>query len=202
MSGIFLAFLAFAAAGIGLRSPTTAALMLGIEDGVVCGRPSELLHAFSCGAGDEGYVVANIRLDDADAGLMVREGPGTYMSGRPIPANGIGIVVTGECSPTESDSWCQVRCGRLSLTGWSRPRYLRPRAEALYTTSGTLPPDSEVVRTGPHEDCHAVGVIPPLTRDVIEHGCQRSPLSIASYCRVTHGGISGWVPDGFLERQN
>jgi hypothetical protein len=46
MSGIFLAFLAFAAAGIGLRSPTTAASMLGIEDGSYAeGRASFYTHS-------------------------------------------------------------------------------------------------------------------------------------------------------------
>ena len=59
-------------------------------DGVVCSRPSELLQAFSCGDVDGGYVVVNIDLEDANTGLMVREGPSKQFIGRPIPPNSTG----------------------------------------------------------------------------------------------------------------
>jgi uncharacterized protein YraI len=59
-----------------------------------------------------------------------------------------------------------------------------------------------VVWSGPHESCRAIGAVPPASRDVIEHGCQKSPLDVATWCRITTAGVSGWVPDGFLERQN
>ena len=62
--------------------------------------------------------------------------------------------------------------------------------------------DGLVVWSGPHESCRAIGAVPPASRDVIEHGCQKSPLDVATWCRITTAGVSGWVPDGFLERQN
>jgi TIR domain len=205
VSSLLIVFFALAATGIGLRWPTTMASMLGIEDGVICARPSELLKAFSCGAPADGsYVIANIRLDDADFGLMVREGPNIQTIGRPVPPNGTGVAVTAPCDVEVPDAWCQVECKRLSLSGWSRARYLRPRSEALYMVSGAMPIDDDglAVRTGPHETCHQIGAIPPQARDVIQHWCQRSPLDITSWCRITYGGISGWISDGFLEHQN
>lgn len=42
----------------------------------------------------------------------------------------------------------------------------------------------------------------PSTGAAVEHWCQRSPLDVTIWCRITYGWISGWVPDGFLERQN
>jgi uncharacterized protein YraI len=103
-----------------------------------------------------------------------------------------------------TDTWCQVECKSRSLKGWSRVRYLRPKAEALYMVSGNAPADPEglVIRSGPDEGCRAIGVVPPASRDVIGHGCQKSPNDITIWCRVTYGGLSGWVPDGPLARQN
>jgi hypothetical protein len=43
---------------------------------------------------------------------------------------------------------------------------------------------------------------PLQARDAIQHSCQRSPQDATTWCRITYGGSSGWVPDGFLERQN
>jgi hypothetical protein len=147
LAALLIAFLALAASATGLRWPPMSASLLGIEDGVVCGRPGELLQAFSCGGGEGSYVVVNIRVDDADSGLMVREGPGLQSIGRPIPANATSVDV-------------------------------------------------------PHPTCHEVGTVPPQSRDVIAHGCQRSPTDVTTWCRITFGGKSGWVLDGFLERQN
>ena len=62
--------------------------------------------------------------------------------------------------------------------------------------------DGLTIRTGPHETCRQIGAIPSHARNVIEHWCQRSPLDVTTWCRITFGAISGWVPDGFLERQN
>jgi len=161
------------------------------------------LQAFSCGETDGGYVVTNIDLDDANAGLMVREGPSLQFIGRPIPANSTGVAITAACN-FATDTWCQVQCKSRSLSGWSRIRYLRPRSDALYMISANVPLDHDglVVRSGPHESCRAIAAVPPASRDVIEHGCQKSPLDVATWCRITYAGVSGWVPDGFLERQN
>ena len=126
LSLLLILFLGVVAAAIGLRWPATLASRFGIEDGVVCARSSEVFKAFSCGAPADGsYVVANIRLDDADYGLMVREEPNTQAIGRPIPPNGTGVAVTGACDPNAPDAWCQVQCKSLSLSGWSKARYLR-----------------------------------------------------------------------------
>jgi hypothetical protein len=202
-SVVLLVFFALAAAATSFRWPATTASLLGIEDGVVCSRPSELLQAFSCGETDGGYVVTNIDLDDANAGLMVREGPSLQFIGRPIPANSTGVAITAACN-FATDTWCQVQCKSRSLSGGSRIRHLRPRSDALYMISANvlLDPNGLVVRSGPHESCQVIGAVPPASRDVIEHGCQKSPLDVATWCRITYAGVSGWVPDGFLERQN
>ena len=205
LSGVLVAFFAVAATGIGLKWPKAAATLLGFEDSLTCGRPSEPVQVFSCGAPREGsYVIANIRLDDRDFGLMVREGPNIQTIGRPIPPNGIDVAVTQPCDINAPGAWCQVECKRLSLKGWARARYLRPLTDALYRMSSTVPVGEEglPIRTGPHDSCHQVGAIAPTARDVIEHWCQRSPLDITTWCRITYGRMSGWVPDGFFEHQD
>jgi hypothetical protein len=204
VSALLLVFFALAATASTVRWPPVTASLLGIEDGVVCGRPGEPLQAFTCGVGEAGYVVVNIRHDDLDAGLMVRERPEVGALGKPIPANATGVGITGTCNREVPDTWCEVQCKSKSLTGWSRARYLAPRTDTLYTLSGAVPADEGglVMRTGPHQSCHAVAVVPPEARDVIQHSCQRSPLDVTTWCRITYGGKSGWVPDGSLERQN
>lgn len=205
LTGVLIAFFALAATGIGLKWPKAAATLLGFEDSVTCGRPNEPVKVFSCGAPPEGsYVIANVRLTDADFGLMVRERPNTQAIGRPIPPNGINVAVTEPCDINGPGVWCQVECKRLSLKGWARARYLRPRSDALYKMSAAVPVGEEglPIRTGPHDTCYQVGAIAPQARDVIEHWCQRSPLDVTTWCRITYGRISGWVPDGFFERQD
>ena len=160
------------------------------------------MEAFSCGEADGGYVVTNIDLDDANAGLMVREGPSLQFIGRPIPANSTGVAITAACNFAPIPG---VRFNaRAAASAGSRIRYLRPRSDALYMISANVPLDHDglVVRSGPHESCRAIAAVPPASRDVIEHGCQKSPLDVATWCRITYAGVSGWVPDGFLERQN
>jgi hypothetical protein len=201
---LLIAFFALVATTTIAGWPTTTAALLGIDDGVVCRRPGELLEAFSCGTGEGNYVVVNIRLDDADSGLMVREAPSVQAIGRPIPANATGVGIIGPCNAETPDAWCEVQCKSKSLKGYARARYLAPRSDALYTMSGLLPGDEGnlVMRTGPHQSCHEVGAVPPAARDVIQHSCQRSPQDPTTWCRITYGNLSGWVADGFLERQN
>jgi len=203
-SALLVAFLALCGTGIGLRWPSSAVSALGLEDGVTCSRPGEELIAFACGPAEGSYVVVNIRLDDSDFGLMVREGPSLNVPGKPIPPNGTGVAITGECKPEGTDAWCPVQCRSLSLKGWSRQRYLRPRAEALYTVERINPtePKGLTIHSGPDQACRAIGVLPYQTRDVIEHWCQRSPNNLTFWCRITFANISGWILDGFLEHQN
>jgi len=78
------------------------------------------LQAFSCGEADGGYVVTNIDLDDANAGLMVREGPSLQFIGRPIPANSTGVAINAACN-FATDTWCQVQCKSRSLSGVANP---------------------------------------------------------------------------------
>jgi hypothetical protein len=204
LSALLLIFFAIAATAASFRWPPMAASMLGIEDGEICGRPGEPLQAFSCAAGDPGYVVVNIRHDDLDSGLMVRQSPEVGALGKPIPPNATGVAVTGACSSDTPDSWCEVQCRSRSLRGYARARYLAPRSDTLYTMSGVAPGDEGnlVMRTGPHQSCHEVAAVPPAARDVIQHSCQRSPQDATTWCRITYDGSSGWVPDGFLEKQN
>ena len=58
-------------------------------------------------------MVVNIRMDDADSGLMVREGPGLQSLGRPIPANATGVGITGACNttPLRLGARCNARAG-------------------------------------------------------------------------------------------
>ena len=204
VSVLLVTFFVLVATSIGLKWPSTAASILGIEDGVTCGRPSEPVKAFSCGAADGSYVVVNIRHDDGDYGLMIREAPNLNAPGRPIPPNATGVTVSGACNPEEPNSWCQVQCGSLSLKGWSRSRYLRPRDQALYTVTRTNPtqPDGLTVRSGPHQSCRSTGVLPYQSMDVVEDWCQRSPIDQTFWCRITFENVSGWILDGFLEHQN
>ena len=101
-------------------------------------------------------MVVNIRMDDADSGLMVRENPGLQSLGRPIPANATGVGITGACNTDTPEAWCEVQCKSRSLDGWSRARYLRPRSDTLYMMSATMPGDDGglVMRTGPSETRH------------------------------------------------
>jgi hypothetical protein len=204
VSALLLVFFALTATAASIRWPPMTASLLGIEDGVVCGRPGEPLSAFACATGDTGYVVVNIRHDDLDSGLMVREKPEVGGLGKPIPPNATGVAVTGDCNAGAPDTWCEVQCRSKSVRGYSRARYLASRPETLYTLSSAVPVDEGnlVMRTGPHQGCHEVGAVPPAARDVIQHSCQRSPQDATTWCRITYGDKSGWVPDGFLERQN
>ena len=199
-----VAFLALIEISVAFKWPGTTTALLGIEDGVTCGRPSELVKAFSCGATDPSYIVANIRLDDLDNGLMIREGPDMAPPGRAVHPNATGIVITDACTSEGPEGWCPVECRSLGLKGWSRRRYLRPRSEAMYTASrfNSTEPDGLVIRSGPFHACRSVGVLPYQSRDVITHYCQRSPNDQTNWCRITFNGFSGWILDGFLEHQN
>jgi hypothetical protein len=196
----FVAFLALVASGIAFRWPTPVATMLAIEDGRICGRPTERPVAYSCGPEGD-FVVTNIRLNDSDGGLVVREGPTVQSVGRGvIPPNATGVAITGGCQ----DDWCPVRCDQMNLSGWSRGRYLSPRAGTLYGVVGrnASEPLGLHIRTGPHQTCQSTGLLAYQSSDIILHWCQPSPVDGRSWCRITYEAHSGWIAGGFLERQS
>lgn len=96
-----------------------------------------------------------------------------------------------------------LQCRSLGLKGWSRARYLRLRTDSLYSVVGTNPsePQGLTMRSGPHQSCRAVGVLSYDAKDVVGHWCQRSPLDMTTWCRITFDAVSGWILDGLLERQ-
>ena len=86
----------------------------------------------------------------------------------------------------------------------AHPLFAAESGGALHGVRKCASPDPEglVMRSGPDDGCRAIGVVSPASRDVIGHGCQKGPNDITTWCRITYGGLSGWVPDGFLARQN
>jgi len=178
-------------------SPCARVPISQTQAGPVCLRPDQSLPAASCGEADGNYVVTNVRWDDPDHGLNVRETPDLK-----------GIVVgtlspnTSELSVGSCDSgWCQVRC--KGVKGWSRDRYLSLRASALYTVTGiSQAAIGLAVRNGPDQTCSAVASIPFDGRDVTIHSCQISQDGSSRWCLVTYEHRSGWVPLEKLTHQN
>jgi uncharacterized protein YraI len=207
----FITFLAFTATAVAFKWPSGWASFLGFEDptkasvglpppnpSAPCLEPGEKIELGSCRQADGNYIVVNIRWDDADRGLVVRESPGIAGVKRGVlPPNATDIIV----GPCEAE-WCPVQCNRLK--GWSRARYLALRSTALYSVTAIKPTDPQglAVRNGPHHACSPVGSIPHDGRDVALHSCEPSPLGRSTWCRITHKGLTGWVADGFLERQD
>ena len=197
----FITFLAFTATAVAFKWPPGWASILGfavepVRKVSVCPPPDQEMQPASCGQPDGDYIVVNIRWDDADRGLVVRDaGSMQGIQLGVIPPNGTEIKV-----PPCDTEWCQVQCG--GLKGWSRKRYLSPRSLALRTVTGIAADDPHglSVRTGPHPTCRSVGSLPPQGRDVILHGCEASPIDRSTWCRVTYKNFSGWVPDGYLQR--
>jgi uncharacterized protein YraI len=151
----------------------------------------------SCGHADGEYIVVNIRWDDADRGLVVRDAGSVHgIALGVIAPNGTDIIV-----PPCDTEWCRVQC--KGLQGWSRKRYLSLRSLALRTVAGIAPgdPHGVSIRSGPHPTCRAVGALPAQGRDIVLHGCEASPVDRSTWCRVTYKTLSGWVPDGYLQRQ-
>ena len=198
----FITFLAFTATAVAFKWPPGWASILGFDVEPVrkvsaCPLPNEEMQAASCGHADGDYIVVNVRWDDADRGLVVRDaGSMRGIQLGVIPPNGTDIIV-----PSCDTEWCPVQC--KGLKGWSRVTYLSPRSLALRTVTG-IPqgdPHGLSMRTGPHPTCRSVGSLPAQGRDVILHGCESSLVDRSTWCRVTYNNISGWIPDGYLERQ-
>jgi hypothetical protein len=200
MSVLFVGFLAVAATAVMLKWPLASSLF-GIVDNITCERPNERVEAFTCGPAPDSYVVINIRLDDSDHGLVVRDMPMRSSVARGIiPPNATGVAITGACQ----GDWCPIQCASMSLLGWSRKDYLAPSSETLNAVTGTSPsePGGLSIRTGPDLTCRSAGVLPYQSRDVILHWCEASPLNASQqWCRITAMGQSGWIPRGYLQRQ-
>jgi uncharacterized protein YraI len=177
--------------GSGGEGPSLAASL------PICARPDDEVVSYSCNFAEGDHVAINIRLDDADRGLVIRSL--ADISGIQvglIPPNGTDIQV----GPCEGD-WCPVQC--KDKKGYSRKRYLSPRLAVLRPIKGinSNDPQGVGVRTGPHPTCPAVGTLRSNGRDVIVHGCEASPVDRSMWCRITFNRFSGWIPSENLELQ-
>jgi len=163
----------------------------------ICLRSDQSLPPASCGEVDGKYVVTNVRWDDSDHGLNVRQTPDLK-----------GLAV-GTLSPNTTElsvgtcnaGWCEVRC--RGLKGWSRDRYLSLQSNALYSVTGiSKAAIGLAVRNGPDQACAAVASIPFDGRDVTIHSCQISQDGSSRWCLVTYDHRSGWVPLEKLTHQD
>ncbi|WP_143278680.1 SH3 domain-containing protein [Bradyrhizobium sp. Y36] len=199
----FITFLVFTATAVAMKWPNVwASLLLGdppIQAATlsVCALAGEKAVG-SCGSSSGRYVVTNIRFDDSDHGLVVRNAPN--LNGIPvglIPPNGTEITV-GECS----GEWCPVEC--KNTRGWSRARYLTSRSAALFSVakSNSSEPQEVIVRNGPDQFCPSIGSIPVQGRDIIVHTCEPGPTDKLNWCRVTYSGMSGFALATRLASQN
>jgi uncharacterized protein YraI len=195
----FLGFLVVTATAWVFQRPRFVASLLGIEGGAaVCSSDVAAKEPYSCGFGD--YLVQNIRLNDDDHGLWIRDTPDlSGLTEMRIPPNGIGVTATCDAS----EPWCKVQCNGKS--GWSKRFYLGLRSQATRVVTGLSP--NEVhgldVRIAPDPTCRAVGSV-VNSREVILHGCQpnRTDGYGPTWCLITYNNISGWIPDGYLRSSN
>jgi SH3-like domain-containing protein len=161
----------------------------------VCLPGDQNLQSASCQNGD--YIVANVRSDDPDHGLNVRDTPD-------IKGIAVGLLApnTTELSVGKCDSgWCEVQC--KGTKGWSRDRYLSLRSSALYSVTGiSQAAIGLAIRNGPDQACSAVASIPNDGRDVTLHSCQLNQDGNSRWCLITYRGKSGWVPLENLTHQN
>lgn len=193
---LFLGFLVVAASAWTFKAPPFMVSLLGIdEESAVCSSDAVIKEAFSCGFGD--YVVQNIRLNDDDHGLWIRDM--ADMSGLKemlLPPNAAGVSV----APCDASAqWCKVQCNGKS--GWSKRIYLGPRSQATRVVTGLNPNDARGldVRIAPDPTCRPVGTV-LNRREVILHGCQPNHADGhgPTWCLITDNNVSGWIPDGYL----
>lgn len=160
----------------------------------LCLRADEKLTSASCNGGN--YVVTNVRWDDPDHGLNVRESGDIKTTIRGVLKPNTTNLTVDTCK----DGWCEVEC--KALKGWSRDRYLSLRENVLYKVSGiSKAAIGLAIRNGPDQTCSAVDSIPYDGRDVIIHTCEVSPAGSSRWCLVTYKDHSGWVPLENLVRQ-
>lgn len=183
--------------GSGASSARPAHLM----SATVCPRETYRIPNGSCDQPDGNYIVVNIRSDDVDHGLQVRDRPdlGGVALGA-LPANATNLKV-GECkSSSEGSAWCYVECnGKNKMIGWVRNRYLSLRSSTLYTLNST---DISInMRNGPSIACAVASSIPSDAHDIVLHICEKSSDDSDIWCLVTYQKHSGWVMRNSIERK-
>jgi SH3-like domain-containing protein len=178
-------------------SPCTRVPVEPTPAGPVCLKQDQRLPPASCGEADGKYIVSNVRWDDSDRGLNVRETPdlkGLVLG--TLPPNTTELSV-GTCT----SGWCEVRC--KAVKGWSRDRYLSLQSGALYSVTGISKDAIGLnVRNGPDQACAVVASIPPDGRGVMIHSCQIAQDGNSRWCLVTYDRRSGWVPLEKLTHQD
>jgi uncharacterized protein YraI len=168
----------------------------------VCSRSTSRIPTGFCDQIDGNYIVVNVRSDDIDHGLQVRERPnlGGVAIGV-LPQNGINVKV-GECRDTDGSAWCYVECsGKTNIAGWARERYLALRSSSIYMISAEKGDIGVKMRNGPSEICSVTDSIPPSARDIVLHICEKSSDDSDIWCLVTYNKHSGWVVKSKIERQ-
>jgi SH3-like domain-containing protein len=166
-----------------------------VEDRWVCLQADERMRTASCGTGD--YIVVNVRGDDPDHGLNVRDTPDIKgIAVGLLPPNTTDLPVGG-CDA----GWCEVQC--KGAKGWSRDRYLSLRSSALYSVTGISHASIGLaIRNGPDQACSTIGSVPYNGQGVILHSCQVNQDGNSRWCLVTYESRSGWVPLENLTHQN
>jgi uncharacterized protein YraI len=175
---------------------TPVPVQTNIPGSQICLRSDQNLPPGSCGQDDGNYVVTNVRSDDPDHGLNVREGPDLSALAVGLLLPNATEVVVGTCK----EGWCEVQC--KAFKGWSRDRYLSLRTSVLYSVTGISQASIGLaLRNGPDQTCGAVGSIPYNGQDIIVHSCQLSQDGGSRWCLATYNHRSGWVTLENLTRQ-
>jgi SH3-like domain-containing protein len=190
-ASLFIGFLGASATAIGFKWPTDLAAFMGLEvEDPICAEPLANQEAFTCNGGGD-WVVVGIPLNDSDrVTLTIRDKPDGAQLAH-IPANATDASV-GQCE----ENWCRIQCARVS--GVARQKYLSPRTSQLHGVLANVSGGAVGVRAGPHRSCRARITVSP-DRNVILHGCERSPSDQTEWCRVTYNGVSGWIPQAQLD---
>lgn len=176
-------------------SPCARVPVVQAQAAPICLPTDRAIPPASCGAGN--YVVVNVRSDDADKGLNVRDMPDLKaIVVDLLPANAVDLNV-GKCD----SGWCEVQC--KGIKGWSRDRYLSLQSSTNYSVIGiSQAAIGLAVRNGPDQTCSSTGSIPYNGRDVTLHSCQVNQDTSSRWCLVTYDKRSGWVPLENLTHQN
>jgi len=164
----------------------------------VCLKPDEKLPVSSCKQSAGSHIVTNVRIEDPDRGLNVRDKPDLNGTVLGVLQPNTTEVIVGACQ----QEWCPVQCN--NVRGWSRDRYLALGSSSEYIVNGTNAnnPQALVLRNGPDQTCSAVGSVPHDAR-VTVHVCQLSPITKTSiWCLITHGTKSGWAQRAHLAEPN
>ena len=124
--------------------------------------------------------------------LWIRTGPGVrFARAKDIPANACGVQIAGVCER----GWCRV--SYAGVGGWANVRYLGRAGGSGDGTAcvvGVANSDVLWLRTGPGPNFNPIDAIPARACGVrITGPCEKR------WCRVTFGGLSGWVNTSYLQ---